>query len=105
MIDKILFGKRLRQLREQRGLTQEQLSNMLDIEWQHISRLENGKNLPSCNILISIAQVFDIDIRKLTDYEYLDKNSNINELIDNLLELATEEQKVMFYKILNDIIK
>jgi len=105
MIDKNLFGKRLRELREKRNMTQEELSNLLDIEWQHVSRLENGKNLPSCNILIKIAQVFDIDIRKLTEYEYLDENINIDEAINKLLNLATNEQKKMFYKIIYTVLK
>lgn len=105
MIDKILFGKKLRELRENRGLTQEELSNMLDIEWQHVSRLENGKNLPSCNILMSIAEIFDIDIRQLMNYEHLGKDNDIDRLINNLLGLATDEQKVLFYKILTAILK
>lgn len=105
MIDKILFGKKLRELRENRGLTQEELSNMLNIEWQHVSRLENGKNLPSCSILMSIAEIFDIDIRQLMNYEHLSKENDINKLIQNLLDLATNEQKVLFYKILVAILK
>ncbi len=105
MIDKILFGKRLKELREKRGFTQEELSNMLNIEWQHISRLENGKNLPSCNILLSIAEIFDIDIRTLIDYTHLDNQKDIDKMIENQLELATSEQKVLFYKIITAILK
>ncbi|MBQ8459502.1 helix-turn-helix transcriptional regulator [bacterium] len=105
MIDKKLFGKRLKELREKRGMTQEELSNLLDIEWQHISRLENGKNLPSCSILIGIANIFDIDIRKLTEYEHLDDNLNIDYEITNLLKIADTEQKRMFYNILSAILK
>lgn len=105
MIDKILFGKRLKELREKRGFTQEELSNMLDIEWQHISRLENGKNLPSCSILLSIAEIFDIDVRTLTDYSHLDNQKDIDKMIENQLLLATPEQKVLFYKIITAIVK
>ncbi len=105
MVDKELFGKRLKEIRTKRGMTQEELSNLLDIEWQHVSRLENGKNFPSCNILLSIANIFDIDIRELTNYDYLDKNKNLDESISKLLSIATEEQKQIFYKILNAILK
>lgn len=105
MIDKILFGKKLKELREKRGMTQEELSNLLDIEWQHISRLENGKNLPSCNILISIAKIFDIDIRSLTEYEYLNKDFDVDNEITKLLKQSSTEQKIVFYKILNSILK
>ena len=105
MIDKKLFGKRIRELREKRGMTQEELSNLLDVEWQHVSRLENGKNLPSCNILISLAEIFDIDIRKLTEYEHLDEETNITDSINKLLDLATDDQKKLFYKILYAILK
>lgn len=105
MVDKVLFGKRLRELRTKRGMTQEELSNLLNIEWQHISRLENGKNFPSCNILLSIANIFDIDIRELTDYDHLDRNKDIDSEILKLLNIATDEQKRVFYKILNALLK
>ncbi|MBO6087108.1 helix-turn-helix transcriptional regulator [bacterium] len=105
MIDKILFGKKLRELREKHGMTQEQLSNLLDIDWQHISRLENGKNLPSCNILISIAKIFDIDIRNLTEYEYLNNNFDVDKEISKLLMQANKEQKIIFYKIMYSTLK
>lgn len=105
MIDKVLFGKKLKELREKYGYTQERLSDLLDIEWQHVSRLENGKNLPSCAILFKIANVFDIDIRTLTEYEYLDPQTDIDTALAKLLEIATEEQKKVFYKILQAIMK
>lgn len=105
MIDKILFGKKLRELREKRGLTQEELGEKLNIEWQHVSRLENGKNLPSCAILIGIANVFDIDVRTLADYNYLDENSNLDKIIVELLARSTPEQKKTFYKVLKAIIQ
>jgi transcriptional regulator with XRE-family HTH domain len=105
MIDKILFGKRLRELREKRGMTQEELSNLLDIEWQHVSRLENGKNLPSCSILISLANVFDMDIREFVDYEHLNPEINVDESINKLLSLATNEQKKVIFRIIRAILK
>jgi transcriptional regulator with XRE-family HTH domain len=105
MIDKILFGKRIKELREKRGMTQEDLSNLLDIDWQHISRLENGKNLPSCNILISLAKIFDVDIRDFTEYEHLNSELNIDTSINKLLSLANNEQKKVIFKIIKAIVK
>jgi len=104
-IDKKLFGKRLKELREKRGMTQEELSNLLDIEWQHISRLENGKNLPSCAILIALAEIFDVDIREFTRYEHLQTSTNIDEKISELIKTAKSEQKTMFYNILCAVLK
>lgn len=43
MITKI--GKRIRQLRKERGLTQIQLSNLTNITQCQISLIENGKNV------------------------------------------------------------
>jgi transcriptional regulator with XRE-family HTH domain len=105
MIDKILFGKRIKELREKRGMTQEELSNLLDIDWQHISRLENGKNLPSCNILISLAKIFDVDIRDFTEYEHLNPELNLDVSINKLLSLANNEQKKVIFKIIQAIVK
>ena len=37
-----LFGKRIRELREKNNLTQEKLAEILDLDYQTISRIETG---------------------------------------------------------------
>lgn len=61
MID---FAQKLKMLRQQRGLTQLQLSQQLNITKAMISAYETGTRYPSFDILIKIARLFNVT----TDY-------------------------------------
>ena len=58
------FGDILSELREDRGLTQIELSKQLHISNSSISAYENGTRLPSIDILLNLAEFFDVT----TDY-------------------------------------
>ena len=53
MIDKRI-GKRIKQCREQIGLTQEQFAEKLGVATNYISMIERGASFPRCERLIAI---------------------------------------------------
>ena len=53
-VDYKAFGKRLREYRLARHLTQEQLGELVGVSYQHIGMLERGKRSPSMEMLISL---------------------------------------------------
>lgn len=53
-VDYKAFGKRLREYRLARHLTQEQLGELVGVSYQHIGMLECGKRSPSMEMLISL---------------------------------------------------
>lgn len=54
------FGRVLRELREQRGLSQEALSFACDRHRTYISLLERGKNSPSMRTLWVLAAALEV---------------------------------------------
>jgi transcriptional regulator with XRE-family HTH domain len=56
------FGERIRQLRKQRGITQQTLANILGITKTMISAYENGVRKPSYENLMELALFFDISM-------------------------------------------
>lgn len=56
-MDKVItaFGKSVRQLRKQRGLTQEQLSFESGIQRIYVSKLELGQQQPSLSTIFKLA--------------------------------------------------
>jgi len=72
-----LFGKRLKELRLEKGLTQEELSKLSGVSFPTISRYENGKRTePKRSILQTFANFFDVTM----DYLAGDSNSR-NEIL------------------------
>ncbi len=58
------IGKRLRMLREDLGLKQDSLADLLDVNRASISLYESNKRKPSQKILMKYAEIFDVS----TDY-------------------------------------
>lgn len=87
------IGEFLKQLRKDKGLTQEQLAEHFYVSSRTVSRWETGTNMPDIQTLIEIASFYDVDIREIIDSERKSENMN-NETKDTLkkvAEYATEE--------------
>jgi transcriptional regulator with XRE-family HTH domain len=54
------FGDALRQLRNSKGLSQEDLAVCLDISRSHIGRLETGEKQPSLKMLFRLADALEV---------------------------------------------
>lgn len=68
------LGRRVKQFRKARGLNQEELANRAGIGRTTLSRLENGKQFPRFQTLMSVASALDISFQKLM----LEENTNFN---------------------------
>lgn len=55
-------GKRIKQLREERGLTQEQLGKILNVQKAAISKYEKGHTLPDSEALKKLAKFFNVSV-------------------------------------------
>jgi len=60
------FGKKLRQLRQARGLTVRQLSAVFEMKsHSHIADMERGRSLPSVELLVKLADFFQVTTDQL----------------------------------------
>lgn len=57
---KKIFGKAVTELRLQKGLTQEQLAEHLNLSTHTINRIENGNAFVSCDVLTQICNLFKV---------------------------------------------
>lgn len=68
------IGKFLKELRKQKGLTQEQLAEKFHVSNRTISRWENGNNMPDLDVLIEISDYYEVDLREILNGERKDEN-------------------------------
>ena len=87
-------GEFLKQLRKEKGITQEQLAERFYVSGRTVSRWETGSNLPDLSILVELADYYDVDIREIIDGERKSENMN-NETKETLMKVAeyTNEDK------------
>lgn len=56
-------GTRIKQLRQEKGLTQDQLGALVNIDGRQLSRYESGKVQPTAKVLARLAAFFEIETR------------------------------------------
>jgi transcriptional regulator with XRE-family HTH domain len=54
------FGAIVRRLRTKRGLTQEKLAELADLNVSYIGFLERGENVPTLTIVLNLARALDV---------------------------------------------
>ena len=64
-MDQIKVGAFLKDLRKEKGITQEQLAEELGVSGRTISRWETGNNMPDISLLVEIAEYFDVSIPEI----------------------------------------
>ncbi len=96
------FGKKLKQIRKARGLTQEQLAELAGIHEKHISKLELGTYKPSFKTLNKVLSALDLEVDKLgLSLKEVSVNDNpfyIKSM--QILNSATEQELEFYYGLL-----
>lgn len=95
-MDRKEIGKKIKELREQRGWKQGKLATRAGISPSYIPDLENGKKCPSVEVLGAICFAFEIT---LADF-FTEKKEET--LIDRVSAL-TENQKRLLNEFLNSL--
>jgi len=62
------FGKNLRKLREERGMSQEALANEAGVAFSQIGRIERGVRSPTLSTIASLAKGLGVEPKKLLDF-------------------------------------
>lgn len=95
----IRFGKYIRKIRTEHGLTLTQLGAQLNIDSGALSKIENGKKKLDANCLPMLSGIFNLDLNDLKDEyfsEVIADEIYKNQCSDKVLILA--EEKVRYIK-------
>ena len=64
------FGKNLKRLRKEKGLSQEQLAYKADLSLSQIGRIERGEINPTICTIKVIAESLEIDVKELFEFHF-----------------------------------
>lgn len=89
------LGKKIKQERLKRGITQQQLAEKVDISTNFMSLIENGRNM-SVDTLIKIADVFSVSVDYLLSDTMDISGDNISAQISYNLSSLNDDEKLFF---------
>ncbi|BCB96118.1 hypothetical protein JZK55_10400 [Dissulfurispira thermophila] len=101
---KELLGARIKELRKAKRLSQEQLSEKINIDPKHLSRIEVGKSYPSLDTLEKIAMALDVEIKELFEFIHHTTTKELNKNINKLLKKTDDEGLRLILKIVRAIV-
>jgi len=78
----MIFAKKLKQLRQQTGWSQEQLADRLNVTRQAVAKWERGTGFPDIDNVQALAKLFNTSVNELLDYTRAGLASAIREPLD-----------------------
>ncbi len=94
-MNQVKIGLFLKELRNEKGLTQEQLAEKLNVSNRSVSRWETGSTLPDISLLIALADYYEVDIKELLEGERKSEimNEELKETFNKIAEYSVERRK------------
>jgi len=96
---KELVGARLKELRKNKGLSQADVAERVNVDAKHISRLETGKTFPYPETLEALGKALDVPVKEFFEFEHLETERVNVKSFQVLLEGAGEEKLQLIYKV------
>lgn len=100
---KQLLGSRIKELRRNKGLSQDQLSEEIGIDPKHLSRIEMGKSFPYMETLESIAKALQVELKDLFDFAHLEVQEVDKKQIEELLDGLKQDKLRLIYKVVKSL--
>lgn len=95
-IDKKLVGDRIKRRRKAAGLTQEALSELIDLSKNHLSNIERGRYLPTIETLLLICDI----LGQTPDYYLTGKISPETDRISQMVKRLSEDSQRILCKLI-----
>jgi transcriptional regulator with XRE-family HTH domain len=102
---KEMIGSRIQEIRNKKGIFQEQLSEKAGMNPKYLSSIERGKENPTLKTILKLAQSLDINPDGFFSHLEIEDPANRKSMIINLLDDADDEQLKLAYRVLSAIIK
>lgn len=89
------IGACLRDLRKEKGLTQEQLAERFSVSQRTVSRWETGSVTPVLDVLLLLADFYEVDLRTLMNGEVkpIQTSQEIKEIVQEAAAYSRENEK------------
>jgi len=99
----IKLGKRIKYLRQQRGLSQEQLAEAIDIAPTSLSYLETGRGFMKLPTLEKLAKILNVEIYEIFQFSSLNTTEEMYNYIIMKLDVIKDDSNKI--KLLYDLLK
>ena len=88
------IAENIRAYRKQRGLTQEQLAEVLGVSVGAVYKWESRSSLPELRLIMEMADFFDVSVDALLGYKM--KDNQLNATVERLRQASRSRERCAF---------
>lgn len=88
-----MIGKFIAACRKEKGLTQMQLAEKLNITNRAVSKWETGKSMPDVSLMLDLCDILGITVNELLSGERITMDNYQKKAEENLMELQSKKEK------------
>ncbi len=100
---KTALGIKIKEIRKKRGYSQEQFSEMIDMNPRQIVRIESGESFPTAENLEKIAAALNISPQDLFYHDSLESADFLRGEIEKSLPNLSDKELRMIYLIIKNL--
>lgn len=89
------IGQKIRKYRKAKGLSQEQLAELVDISVTHLSHIETGNTKLSLQVFVDLAKALEVQTDDLLYEQKLGKSKAISELSETLDSCSSQQVRII----------
>ncbi len=101
------FGKKIKRMRLNRGLTQEELAEAVDLSQRAMSGIETGENFASAETIDKLVSALDTTLEELFSTNHLKVQEDLRQEIDEKLNSINgdNEKLIIVYNVIQSLLK
>ncbi len=101
---KILFGRKIKELRKKYNYTQAHLAELVNVDDKHISCIESGKNFPSADLIERLANALCVEPKDLFEFYHLQDVINLRADICEMVKKLDNDELILTYKYIRNFL-
>lgn len=99
------IGQAIKKAREAKGMTREQLSEIIGYAPRHIQAIENEGKYPSIELFIQLIQMFDVSVDEYIFPDKEVKKSSVRRRLDSQLDKLDDKELSVIEATVNGLCK
>lgn len=94
------LGHRIQQIRKSKGITQEKLAEMIELDTPNLSNIETGKRFLSAETLEKIIKALNVKASELFDFDHINTKEILIKYINDILNESDLKDLEYYYRLI-----
>ena len=103
MNKKKLIGRRIKELRRSKELSQEKLAELAETSPNYLSRMERGTENPTLDMLIKLANALEVEMWEIFDFGHVASHKELKDAIQSFSKTSDESTLRLALKIIRAV--